>query len=158
MVTEIPFKMFFYFTMLPFFLVPVLFTFYIYGVLKFECKKNSDAKRLNNKHEYSTANETLKLLKSCNKSLKMNCWESFYVQIYRQCNRLITEQLTGDYNPPYKQAYFPRYLQHIPWQYRPHRYPHTYTHTQTEWIDIQPHTDTIYNKCKSTFQFSNLAK
>ena len=28
----------------------------------------------------------------------------------------------------------------------------------TEWIDIQPHTDTLYNKCKSTFQFSNLAK
>ena len=24
--------------------------------------------------------------------------------------------------------------------------------------DIQPHTDTLYNKCKSTFQFSNLAK
>jgi hypothetical protein len=23
---------------------------------------------------------------------------------------------------------------------------------------IQPHTDTLYNKCKSTFQFSNLAK
>jgi hypothetical protein len=24
--------------------------------------------------------------------------------------------------------------------------------------DIQPHIDTLYNKCKSTFQFSNLAK
>ena len=28
----------------------------------------------------------------------------------------------------------------------------------TERIDIQPHTDTLYNKCKSTFQFSNLTK
>jgi hypothetical protein len=28
----------------------------------------------------------------------------------------------------------------------------------TERIDIQPHTDTFYNKCKSTFQFSNQAK
>ena len=28
----------------------------------------------------------------------------------------------------------------------------------SEWIDIEPHTDTLYNKCKSTFQFSNLAK
>jgi len=25
-------------------------------------------------------------------------------------------------------------------------------------FDIQPHTDTLYNKCKSTFQLSNLAK
>jgi len=28
----------------------------------------------------------------------------------------------------------------------------------TEWIYIQPYTDTLYNKCKSTFHFSNLAK
>jgi len=28
----------------------------------------------------------------------------------------------------------------------------------TEWTDIQPHTDTLYNKGKSTFPFSNLAK
>jgi len=53
---------------------------------------------LNNKHEYGTANETLKLLKPCNKGLKMNCWESFYIQLYCQRNRLIKEQLTGDYN------------------------------------------------------------
>ena len=25
-------------------------------------------------------------------------------------------------------------------------------------LDIHPHTNTLYNKCKSTFQFSNLAK
>jgi len=66
------------------------------------------------KHEYGTANETLELLKPCNKGLKMNCWESFYVQIYRQRNRLIAEQLTGDHNPLYEQAYFPHDLQHIP--------------------------------------------
>jgi len=51
---------------------------------------------LNNKHEYGTANEALKLLKPCNKGLKMTCWESFYIQLHRQRNRLITEQLTGD--------------------------------------------------------------
>ena len=52
-----------------------------------------------------------------------------------------------------------------PWPYIPWHSPdqigthtHTDTHTQTEWIDIQPHTDTLYNKCKSTFQFSNLSK
>jgi hypothetical protein len=41
-------------------------------------------------------------------------------------------------------------------QSRSDRYPHI--QTQTEWIDIQPHTYTLYNKCKSTFQFSNVAK
>jgi len=69
---------------------------------------------LNNKREYGTANETLKLLKPCNRGLKMNCWESFYIQIYRQRNRLITEQLTADCNPLYEQAYLPRDPQHIP--------------------------------------------
>jgi hypothetical protein len=59
---------------------------------------------LNNKHEYGTANKTLKLLRPCNKGLKMNCWESFYIEIYRQRNRIITEQLKGDYNPLYEQA------------------------------------------------------
>jgi hypothetical protein len=132
---------------------------------------------LNNKHEYGTAHDMLELLKPCNKGLKMNCWESFYIQIYRQRNRLITEQLTGDYCPLYEQAYFPRDLQHIPWQYQPDRYTHTHTHRRvspfsfiliivnilesaldnsclmgvfciTEWIGIQPHTDTLYNKCK----------
>jgi len=32
------------------------------------------------------------------------------------------------------------------------------THAQTERTDIQPHTDTLCDECKSTFQFSNLAK
>jgi hypothetical protein len=65
---------------------------------------------LNNKQEYGTANKMLKLLKPCNKGLKMNSWESFHIQIYSQRNRLITEQLTVEYNPLYKQAYFPRDL------------------------------------------------
>ena len=37
-------------------------------------------------------------------------------------------------------------------------FDHLPTHTQKELIVIQPHTDTLYNKCKSTFQLSNLAK
>jgi hypothetical protein len=82
----------------------------------------------NNKHEYGTANETLKLLKPCNKGLKMNCWGSFYIQMYRQSNRLITEQLTGDYNPLYKQAYFACDLQHIPWHSLDQIGVHTHTH------------------------------
>jgi hypothetical protein len=37
-----------------------------------------------------------------------------YIQIYRQRSRLNTEQLIGDYDPLYEQAYFPRDLQNIP--------------------------------------------
>ena len=84
---------------------------------------------LNNKHEYGTANETLKLLKPCNKCFKMNCWKSFYIQIYRQRDRQITEQLTGDYNPLYKQTYFPHDLQHIPWQSLDQIGTHTHYYT-----------------------------
>jgi hypothetical protein len=32
---------------------------------------------LNNRHEYGTAEETLELLKPCNKGTRMNCWETF---------------------------------------------------------------------------------
>jgi hypothetical protein len=55
----------------------------------------------NNRHEYGAANDTLKLLQLCNKDMKMNCWEFLYIQIYRQHNRLITEQLANDINPLY---------------------------------------------------------
>jgi hypothetical protein len=98
---------------------------------------------LNNKHEYGTANETLKLLKPCNKGLKMNCWESFYIQIYRQRNRLITELLTGDYNSLCKQAYFPCDLQHIPWHSLHQICTHTHTHTHT---NTHTHTHTYKHK------------
>jgi hypothetical protein len=43
----------------------------------------------------------------------MNCWGSFYMEIKRQRNILITEQLASDINPLYEQAYIPRDIQHI---------------------------------------------
>jgi len=45
-----------------------------------------------NRHEYGAANDTLKLIQPCRKSIKMNHCESIYIQIYRQQNRLIREQ------------------------------------------------------------------
>jgi hypothetical protein len=39
---------------------------------------------LNNRHEYGTAEETLELLKPCNKGTKMNGWESFYMPAFHQ--------------------------------------------------------------------------
>jgi len=39
---------------------------------------------LNNKHDFGTAEETLKLLKSCHKGSRINCWETFYMQLFHQ--------------------------------------------------------------------------
>ena len=44
---------------------------------------------LNNRHEYGTAEETLELLKPCNKGTRMNCWEAFYMQAFHQHKILI---------------------------------------------------------------------
>jgi hypothetical protein len=45
---------------------------------------------------------------------KAYCWGSLYIQIYRQHNRLITEQLAKHINPLYEQAYLPRAHQNTP--------------------------------------------
>jgi hypothetical protein len=111
---------------------------------------------LNNKHEYGTANKTLKPLKPCNKGLKMKCWESFYIQIYRQRNWLITEQLTGDYNPLYEQACFPCDLQDITRhsldQIGTHTHAHTRAHTHTR-TRTHTHTHTHTHTRVSPFSF-----
>ena len=41
---------------------------------------------LNNKHECETAAETLDLLKACHKGTRMDCWETFYLQIFHKQN------------------------------------------------------------------------
>ena len=56
---------------------------------------------LNNRQQYSTAEETLELLKSCNKGTKMSCWESFYLPAFHQLNTLLEEQVS-DINPQYE--------------------------------------------------------
>jgi hypothetical protein len=56
---------------------------------------------LNNRHEYGTAEDTLELLKPCQKSTRMNCWETFYIHLSHQHDTLITEQQVYDINPLY---------------------------------------------------------
>jgi hypothetical protein len=46
---------------------------------------------LDNRHEYGTVNETLKLLQTRKKGKKMNCWESLHIHTYCQRNGLITD-------------------------------------------------------------------
>jgi len=47
---------------------------------------------LNNKHEYGNIKETIELLKPCNKGVKMNIWESFFILILQKQNLLIKEK------------------------------------------------------------------
>jgi len=63
---------------------------------------------LNNRHEYGTAENTLKLIHPCRKGQKMNSWENLYIQIYRQQDRLITEQQVNEPNPLYDLAQPPQ--------------------------------------------------
>jgi hypothetical protein len=46
----------------------------------------------------------MKLLKHCNKSTTMNCWEDLFIQQYEKENKLITEQQTAEPNPLFKLA------------------------------------------------------
>jgi hypothetical protein len=70
---------------------------------------------LNYKHDYSTAEETLELLKWHNKGTRMNCWETLDMQAFQQHNILIEEQQVNDINPLYKLAYTSCDLLRIPY-------------------------------------------
>ena len=59
---------------------------------------------LNNRHEYGNADQTTELLKTCNKGIKMNCWESLFIHIFQQQDILIDEQRVSDLNPLYTLA------------------------------------------------------
>jgi hypothetical protein len=59
---------------------------------------------LNNKYDFGTSEETLKILKPCHKGPRMNCWETFYVQLFHQHGTKINEQHLNDINPLYEIA------------------------------------------------------
>jgi hypothetical protein len=69
---------------------------------------------LYNRHEYGTAEETLELLKPCNKGTRMNYWEAFYVQAYHKRKILIEEQQVNDINPLYELVHTSRVHLRIP--------------------------------------------
>jgi len=47
---------------------------------------------LHNRHQFGPADETLKLLKPCNKGIKMNCWEALYMNMLYKQGLLISKQ------------------------------------------------------------------
>ena len=59
------------------------------------------------RQEFGTAEGTLKLLKPCTEGTKMNCWETFFMQVHHKLNILISEQQITHNNPLYSLAYIP---------------------------------------------------
>jgi hypothetical protein len=89
---------------------------------------------LNNRHEFGTAKDTLKIIQPCRKSNKMNHWENMYIQINRQQNLLITEQQINEPNPLYEFAQLPQAIRDSsrpdnPQTGTPETHTHTHTHT-----------------------------
>jgi len=66
---------------------------------------------LHNRHQFGPEDKTLKLLKPCNKGIKMNCWEALYMNILYKQGLLISEQQVTDTNPLFDLATVPRDLQ-----------------------------------------------
>ena len=63
---------------------------------------------LNNRHQYGTAENTLKLINPCRKGQRMNNWENLFIQIYRLQDQLITEQQVNEPNLLYELAQPPQ--------------------------------------------------
>jgi len=55
---------------------------------------------LQNRHEFGPKNETLQLIKTCAKGMRMNSWESMFIQKFHRKGMLIAEQQPYDHNPP----------------------------------------------------------
>ena len=52
--------------------------------------------------EYGTITDTLQLLKTCQKGIRMNSWEDLYMQVFHQHKMLITEKQISKLNPLYE--------------------------------------------------------
>jgi len=69
---------------------------------------------LDNRHEFGSVEEILKLLKPCKKGTKTNCWEALFIHLLHKQNILISEQQGTETNLPFDLAHIPRDLPSIP--------------------------------------------
>jgi hypothetical protein len=65
---------------------------------------------LENRHEYGTKENTLQLLKTCQKGSHMDCWEALFIQALHHQKVLIEEQQVGHKNPIFQLAQVPHAL------------------------------------------------
>jgi hypothetical protein len=85
---------------------------------------------LENRHEYGMKENTVHLLKACQKGKHMDCWEALYIQVLRQKKVLIKEQQVSDMNPHFELAkipYTPRLKLYAIQLTSPHRTPYIHT-------------------------------
>jgi hypothetical protein len=60
---------------------------------------------LNHLHQYGPIEEIMEILRPARKSTRINCLESYYIQLYQQKGLLlIEEQSIGEVNPLYSTA------------------------------------------------------
>jgi hypothetical protein len=59
---------------------------------------------VNNRHENGNVEQTRELLKPCDKGIKMNCWEPFFIHSLRKQNVVINDQMVKDLILPYELA------------------------------------------------------
>jgi hypothetical protein len=64
---------------------------------------------LDNRHVYRTKENTLQLLKTCQKGSHMDCWEALFIQALHHQKVLIEEQV-GDTNTLFRLAQVPHAL------------------------------------------------
>jgi len=91
---------------------------------------------VHNRHQFGPADETLKLLKPCNKGTKMSCWEALYMHMHYKQGILIPKQQVTDTNPLFDLAAIPRDLQATSTDSSSQTVvPYTHTHTHTHhWV------------------------
>lgn len=65
---------------------------------------------LNNEHECGSVDFTMGLLQSCDKGIRLNCWEIYCIQEYQTKGQLLEEKKTEDVNAIYRlgHVYAPR--------------------------------------------------
>jgi hypothetical protein len=59
---------------------------------------------LENRHECGTKENTLQLLKTCQKGMHMVCWEALFIQVLHHQKVLIEEKQVNDTNPLFQLA------------------------------------------------------
>ena len=114
---------------------------------------------VHNRHQFGPADETLKLLKPCNKGTKMSCWEALYMHMHYKQGILIPKQQVTDTNPLFDLAAIPRDLQATSTDSSSQTVvPYTHTHTHTPLGRSRSNSFPCYFIIKSVFSWHHIVR